>query len=235
MDNIWILLPFVLGGAWVAWRLFLEHVCDQAALSITEEDFSRLVAELGSVGTVESKSFFLIAKREVTVAGTFCLSLPIQMDVSWLRNATLLVSLNPEPNSDSDLGEVTFNGTATTESDFGLVPIPRVGFRNGGGANQYTPKVWFERNPAMLRVTEELYARNPEGFLYSVFHRTGRLNSPFEWLQSPPRLRCEKCSEKLLPVLQIDGASVGLKTKLEYYIAACPAEPGVFKIFADGS
>lgn len=237
-DNILVALllsPFVLLGIWVAWQIFLESLRDKAVAEVSEDGFQKLADELRRVGSTESKSFFLRAPQGEPVPSTFHVVLPPQMDVDWLKSAHLRVSLKPEPESDEDLGTVTVLDHSEVETDFNLVPIPRIGFKNGGGANQYTAKVWFKRNPSLFHLAKEMYPRDPEGFLTSLLWGAGRLNSPFEWVQSPPRLRCKTCSKKLLPVLQIYGASVGLEVEADYFIAACPHEFGAFKIYMQTS
>lgn len=225
------LLPIALFGGWIAWQILLEKLRDNAVSKVSAEDFSKLVVELQAVGTSASKSFFLRAKHEEPVSNTFYVCLPSDMDIKWLNEANLKVALAIDPPSENDLGEVSIVEGPQIRSDFDLIPIPRIGFKNGGGANQYTPKVWFKRNPSMLRLTKKMYPRDPDGFLISLLYGAGRVNSPFEWLQSPPKLRCKSCSRKMLPVLQISGMSVGLHKESEYYIAGCPHEANKFQIF----
>lgn len=233
-DDVFLALiasPLILFGIWVAWQILLERVRDKAVEQISEDDFQRLANELRGVGSTESKGFFLRKRSAASVSGTFHVVLPEEMDVEWLKGARIRVELTPQPQSDDDLGTVTVVGQREIGPHFDLVPIPRICFKNGGGANQYAAKVWFKRNPRLFQLAKELYPRDPDGFLTSLFWGAGRVNSPFEWLQSPPRIRCDNCSKKLLPILQVNGGAVGLEAEAEYYVAACTYETGGFKIF----
>lgn len=237
MDYILLLYlsPFILGGLWIAWQIQLDRLRETAVSKVSEADFSKLVAELQAVGTSTSKSFFLKARKGEPAPSTFQVRLPSEMDIEWLKGACLKITLTAEPQSEDDLGEVSIIDGTKSETDFDLIAIPRIGFKNGGGANQYSSKVWFKRNPSLLRLAKEMYPRDPDGFITSLLWGAGRVNSPFEWLQSPPKLWCKSCSRKMLPVLQIYGASVGLNRESDYYIAACPNEAGKFKIFVQST
>lgn len=233
MDVTWILFlsPFLVIAGFIGWQVVLERMCDKAVSRVSEDELSKIVEELDAVGTDKSKSFFLKPKSTKAIQGRFCITLPPQMDIQWLKGESLLVSLNPDGCSDDDLGEVLLVTTEAERSDFDLVPIPRIKFKTGGGANQYTPKVWFKRNPGMLSLAQKMYPRDPSGFLSALLDRHGRVNSPFEWLQSPPRLLCKSCSRKLRPVFQVNGSSVGLNGEAVYYVAACPQKQGEFQVF----
>lgn len=233
MDFAWLLIlsSFLFVGGYIAWQLFLEKMCDRAASLVSEEEFTRIVEELKKVGTAESKSYSLKPKSDATINGSFCIDLPRQMDIQWLKSKRVLVSLNPSHLSEDTLGEVSLVTDVTANPDFDLIPIPRIKFKKGGGANQYTSKFWFRTNPSMQVLVEKIYPRDPSRLLSSLLDSHGRVNAPFEWLQHPPRMSCECCSRKLLPVLQVNGLSIGLNGEATYYLAACPNEKGKFEIF----
>lgn len=226
---------FLLGVLWVFVLVHRENLrskaISKAVMNLSEAELLNFVAELQAVGTTASKSYFLKRKQGETPQRTFHVCLPSEMDIEWLRDAKLEVALAAEPESDDDLGEVSIIRSDEFKSDFDLIAIPRIGFKNGGGANQYTSKVWFKRNPGLFRLANDIFPRDPDGFVSNLFSGSGRVNAPFEWLQSPPSLRCKSCSRKMLPVLQVYGSAIGLHQDSDYYISACPYEAGKFQIF----
>lgn len=213
----------------IAVLLIKDRLLDKAVRNVPPAILEEIIFELGKVESTNSRSFFLQANQP-NIRNDFRIKLPDKMNIDWLDGKHIRTILNPDPETEDDLGEVYIE-TSEPTSDFRLIPIPCVVLKNGKVANRYQPKHWFKKNNALHRIAVELYPRDPERFLYSLLHRCGKVNSPFDWVQTPPRTKCKNCGKKLLPVFQITGGAIGLGGDMEVFVAACNCTEGKFYLF----
>ncbi len=213
----------VIGGifAIILWEMVQHQLLMSAVKDVSASDRERLIGLISSVGTAASTSYFLLPRNEVH-DGKFTILLPKQMDARWLSEKSLKVSIDPD--SADEIHPTTIQVSAdSSQSDFSVVPIPRIKMKNGKAQNRYQPTYWFKKEPE-LEIICRKYSRNPEAFASYFVDGIGRVNAPFEWLQSPPKMRCPSCRGKMHPVFQIDGGPIGLNSEAVYYVAACNCE-----------